>query len=215
MADSSVEQAKKQIVAALQKLRSILIESPEQEYPGGLREHPWLMQEWPTIKRALCEAGMEPGHPGPRNLAFHVGDFLYTAILPWTRLPLRRRDREVLDTIDDYIEAFGGQTENDGPSTELGVLWWEGQRYDLEIEPAAWKLLKVLWGKHSMDVAEVAKRLKKPPGTTYNSLKPALSRLNNAVARAHLRFLPFTWSKKRGENIIICTPPPVSDKFQG
>ena len=114
MADSSVEQAKKQIVAALQKLRSILIESPEQEYPGGLREHPWVMKEWPTIKRALCKAGMEPGHPGPRNLAFHVGDFLYTVILPWTRLPLRRRDREVLDTIDDYIEELGGQVAAGG-----------------------------------------------------------------------------------------------------
>jgi len=121
-----------------------------------------------------------------------------------------------------WIESCAGQplSPRDGPGDELGVLWWQSQGYDLEIEPSAWKLLKVLWGKPSMDVTAVLKALKKPQGSTYNSLKTTLYRLNNAITRAHLpRQISFAWSKKRSENLITCKPPPVrpsvSDKFQG
>jgi hypothetical protein len=130
------------------------------------------------------------------------------------------RDARVLaEEIEREANRIEAATRpRDGPGDELGELWWDGRRYDMEIEPAAWKLLKVLWGKASMGVPDVLKALKKPLGTTYGSLKPTVSRLNTAVAKAHLPFLVFTWSKKRSENLIICTPPPVpssvSDKFQ-
>ena len=123
--DLSREQAKKKIVDALLKLRSILTQATEQRYPRGLREHPGVMQEVSAIESVLREAGVgEPGQPGPLNPDFHVVDFVECFVLPWKRLPLsrlQRHEREVLDTIDYSIEKLGGQVaaadkpEQDGP----------------------------------------------------------------------------------------------------
>ena len=83
----------------------------------------------------------------------------------------------------------------------------DGKLHLLEIEPAAWKMLCVVWGKPSITVQELAEGLGKSRRTKYNSLKPTVTRLNNAMNRAKL---PFYWTKKRGENILIYNSPPLS-----
>jgi hypothetical protein len=100
-----------------------------------------------------------------------------------------------------------GSPRPDGPDSEPYFFWWQGRRLELDICPAAWELLLVLWGKASVSVPDVGELLGKGRRLGYESLKPSVSRLNKAVGLANL---PFTWTKKRGQNLITFDCPPFS-----
>jgi hypothetical protein len=87
-------------------------------------------------------------------------------------------------------------------------LWWNNMRRDLDIDEgtAPWRLLRFVWGKNSIQVADVAAAVWKNKLTKYSTMKPTVTRLNQAIGRAHL---PFTWTKKRGENTLVYNGPPL------
>jgi hypothetical protein len=93
-----------------------------------------------------------------------------------------------------------------GPGEEY-FFWWGGKRYELEMEPKAWKLLVFLWGKPSVEVADVAKAVWKNKRTGYETMKPTVTRLNNAIRGNGLPSI--FWAKKRGENRITYKGPPL------
>jgi hypothetical protein len=101
------------------------------------------------------------------------------------------------------VEAKG---EQEGPS-EPYQFQWQGQPYNLEIDPAAWRLLKVVWGKPMIAISEVGEKLRKGKWVKYSSLKPAVFRLNDAMNCARL---PFTWGKDRGQDYIKYRGPTIA-----
>lgn len=99
--------------------------------------------------------------------------------------------------------------EVDGPVREY-VLRWNGIEHDLEgeIEPKAWNLLCCLWGRTSTLITEIAETVWKSKRIGYKTMKPTVTRLNNALQRAKLGNI--NWTKKRGENVLIYNGPPIN-----
>ena len=91
-----------------------------------------------------------------------------------------------------------------GPGEEY-VFYWAGRPCELEIEPKSWKLLIFLWGKPSVSVADVAAAVWKNKRTGYATMKPTVTRLNNAMQQ--VKGLNVFWTKKRGENRILYNGP--------
>jgi hypothetical protein len=113
----------------------------------------------------------------------------------------------------ERIEADAGMGEREAaPQLQEGPgesyqFQWQGQQYDLEIDPAAWRLLKVVWGKPMIKISEVGAKLRKGKRVKYSSLKPAVYRLNHAM---NLARLPFTWGKDRGQDYIKYRGPTIA-----
>jgi hypothetical protein len=84
-------------------------------------------------------------------------------------------------------------------------FWWDGKPYELEISPAAWQLLKAVWGSPKIALSGIGEKLSKGTHIRYDSLKTTVSRLNDAVRRAGL---PFCWTKARKEDSLLFDCPP-------
>ena len=97
----TVEQAKKEIVAALCALRVILTQRPRREYPDGLEHHPEVKELHAKTEKALAPHAttLDPCFP-------YFRDFIPCDVLPLTELPA---DQETLDWLNRYVERFGGK----------------------------------------------------------------------------------------------------------
>jgi hypothetical protein len=95
----------------------------------------------------------------------------------------------------------------DGPDRENGVFWLNQKSRPLEMEPATWKLFVAAWGKPFISVADAAEALGKSRRVGYEKIKVSVTKLNSVVVAADL---PFSWTKKRGQNLIEFTESPAS-----
>jgi hypothetical protein len=86
-------------------------------------------------------------------------------------------------------------------------FWWQDKRFDLHIEDnqKEWKLLVFLWGKPVIPVSEIAKNVWNNKIKTYDGMKTAICRLNDAMMKVQGALI--SWGKKRGENSIIYQGP--------
>jgi hypothetical protein len=96
----------------------------------------------------------------------------------------------------------------DGPQPPRSFSW-QGKPHELPIEDPTlpWRLLVFLWGKPSVAVAEIAAVVWKNKRTRYATMKPTVTRLNNAM---RVKGLPsIFWTKKRGGNCLVYHGPPL------
>ena len=170
------EQAKKEIVAALQALRVILTKSPKQEYSSDLWQYPKVKKRIQEIGSALTMHSIPPNKVHPENrdisaltlqyfgddgvqlLQFLLCDVRWIEKLPLTQLP---HDKEILGYIDGYIVEFGGTMPG-----ELAVI---------SLTPEGKTILETLADEHPMTV-------------TQESLAEA-TRLSDRTIRNHLPYL--------------------------
>jgi hypothetical protein len=107
----------------------------------------------------------------------------------------------------DARQAPGATGENGRCGIEYPrFLWWQGKRYEIDVEGKPWDLFVYLWGKASVAIPDIAHGVWNKRRMRYASMKTCVTRLNQAIARARL---PFTWTKNRRENALVYNGPTI------
>jgi hypothetical protein len=78
------------------------------------------------------------------------------------------------------------EPHEDGPERPR-FFWWKRIRYELDIEPKPFALLEYVWERHragvvSVKVADIGGRVWGHRNTSYNTIKPHVSKVNTALA---------------------------------
>jgi len=165
----TVEEAKKEIVAALRELRAILTRWPRQEYPNCLGEdHPGVQKLRDKIGRALAPH-LATLDPEPKRFQrFILYDVLNVDELPIDPVRLSRLDHE--------IERFGGKAPS--PVKPKKGATFHPKSGTLTLNG---KVLKLLQGER-----DVLKRLTETGAASFGELQTQHGRPDK-VLRSMLR----------------------------